>query len=281
MNGSLGNASRPPDISILMTAYNTEKYLGEAIESILQQQTSRTWELVFVDDGSTDRSQEIARRYSAQMPNQIRVFIHPGGVNRGISASRNLGLSHARGALLTYLDSDDVWLPHNLEMQADLLDSMPNVAMVYASAERWVHFDQPFCEATSRTSTWGSNYLPPLLPSGQLSGLLPRGELLQWFRADESLAPCICTVMMRTSVARSVGGFCDAFYGLYDDQAFYAKLLPRYDVYVHDTCVARYRQHAESCCGRSRGVPGAGVEARRKFESFCRTTLNGLQTGDE
>jgi glycosyltransferase involved in cell wall biosynthesis len=264
---SLGTPSSTPKISILMSAYNSGQYLAEAIDSILQQETLFTWELLFVDDGSTDNSLHIASSYADTFPSNIRVFTHPDGRNHGISASRNLALRHAKGELLAFLDSDDVWLPHHLETQAALLESMPKVAMVYAGAERWVDFAAPFDEARARAATWGSNYLPPLVPAGEPAGLLPRGGLLQWFLKDQSLVPCICTVMLRTDVARAVGGFCDAFRGLYDDQAFHAKVALGHDIYASDCCLARYRQHALSCCARARNMQEEVIE-RERFNSF-------------
>jgi glycosyltransferase involved in cell wall biosynthesis len=262
---SVGVPSSTPKISILMTAHNSAQYLAEAIDSILQQQTLFTWELIFVDDGSIDDSLGIAQGYAHSFPSSVHVFTHPNGRNHGISASRNLALQQAKGELLAFLDSDDVWLPHHLETQAALLDSMPEVVMVYAGAERWVDFSAPFDEARSRAATWGSNYLPPLVRAGESAGLLTRGRLLQWFLKDQSLVPCICTVMLRTAVARSVGGFCDEFRGLYDDQAFHAKVALGHDVYANDCCVARYRQHAKSCCARARQEK---TTERERFRSF-------------
>lgn len=264
------HVSPAPEVSILMTAFNTSPYLAEAMDSILQQQTLRTWELLFVDDGSTDDSLAIAKSYARQFPQQIQVFTHTGGTNRGISASRNLALRHARGALLTFLDSDDVWLPWHIETQAALLDSMSDIAMVYAGAERWVDPDIPFDERQARAASWGENYLPPLVPAGEAAGRLERGKLLQWFLDDESMVPCICTVMLRTAAARDVGGFCDAFRGLYDDQAFHAKVALRHDVYAHDNCVARYRQHSTSCCARARRQDEERIE-RERFLAFLST----------
>ena len=259
---------RAPDISILMTAYNTARFLPEAIESILAQRTVKTWELMLVDDGSSDRTLEIAQEYAVLHPDLIRVLTHLGGGNRGISASRNLALHHAQGELLAFLDSDDVWLQDHLEIQSALLDHLPQAAMVYASAERWVDFTLPYDDAQSRAACWGSNYLPPLLPSGQPEGLLPRGSLLTWFRADESLVPCICTVVIRTAAARAVDGFCDEFRGLYDDQAFHAKVALHYDVFAHDVCTARYRQHDDSCCGRARLDTREYDRERQRFDAF-------------
>ena len=237
-----------PEVSVLMTVFNTEAYLAEAIESVLGQRTGRPWELIIVDDGSSDGSLRIAQQYRDRYPDRICVLQHPRGQNRGISTSRNLALRHARGELTAFLDSDDVWLPHHLETQAALLRRLPHVAMVYAGAERWVDASQPFDEQRARQGWWGGNYLPPLVPTGRRAGLLERGELLQWFLEDDSKVPCICTVLVRTAVAREAGGFCDEFRGLYDDQVFHATLSMEHGVYAHDVCVARYRQHDRSCC---------------------------------
>lgn len=264
---SLPEEAHCPEISILMTVYNTEAYLGEAIESVLQQNTCRTWELIVVDDGSTDGSLALAKSYAAKLSQCIRILQHPDGLNRGISESRNLAMFHARGEYLAFLDSDDVWLPDHLETQAEALEQRPGVAMVYASAERWVHFAKAFSENKARAAWWGDNYLPALVPDGEKPGLLQRGKLLEWFTQDESMVPCICTVLVRTSAARAVRGFCNEFRGLYDDQAFHAKISLNYSIYAHDVCVARYRQHAASCCGVSQDGVVRSAE-RQRFRSF-------------
>jgi glycosyltransferase involved in cell wall biosynthesis len=262
-----------PEISILMTARNTAPFVAEAIESILKQNTVRTWELVFVDDGSTDETLSIVKSFADCYPDRLHVLMHEGGRNLGISASRNLALRHARGQSIAFLDSDDVWLPHHLETMSALLESMPKVAMVYAAAERWVDTSRPFDEEAARTGHWGINYLPPLVPAGEPLGMLPPGRLLEWFRQDESLVPCICTVLVRTEIARKVDGFCDSFRGLYDDQVFHAKVAALYWIYVHDECVARYRQHRDSCCARARADGNTQRRSRHRFHSFLANQL--------
>ena len=257
-----------PEISVLMTVYNTAQFLPEAIESVLAQQTVRTWELLIVDDGSTDASLSIAQHYAALYPQLVHILQHRGGLNRGISCSRNLALRRARGARLAFLDSDDVWLPHHLETLSRLLDAEPAIAMVYGAAERWVDHRLPFNDAAARVASWGTNYLPPLLPAGQQGGVLPQGVLVDWFTADESLCPCICSVMVVAQTARAVGGFCDAFRGLYDDQAFHAKLSLRFPVYALDITVARYRQHDHSCCARAKVDKSMMEKERHRFLSF-------------
>ena len=251
-----------------MTVLNTASYLGEAIESVLSQGRGIPWELIIVDDGSTDESLSIALGYAAQHPECFTVLRHPGGRNRGISASRNLALRHARGRVIGFLDSDDIWLPHRLESQMAILRRYPEAAMVYANAERWCDFDLPFDRVPSERAWWGRNFLPPLLPARMKEGLLPPGDLLNIFLAEQSMVPCICSVLVRAEVARAVHGFEDQFRGLYDDQAFHAKVSLRFPVYASFDCVARYRQHGLSCCANGRIDERAQGEAGARFRSW-------------
>ena len=94
-------------VSTIIIFLNAERFLAEAIESVLAQ-TYPTWELWLVDDGSTDRSSQLARDYAARHAARIHYLEHPGHENRGKSASRNLGLRHARGEYVALLDADDV-----------------------------------------------------------------------------------------------------------------------------------------------------------------------------
>ena len=98
-----------PLVSAIIVFWNEEQFIEEAIESVFGQ-TYGHWELLLVDDGSSDRSSKIARHYTDQYPDKVRYFEHQGHVNRGMSASRNLGVGSARGRYISYLDGDDVWL---------------------------------------------------------------------------------------------------------------------------------------------------------------------------
>jgi GT2 family glycosyltransferase len=112
-----------------MAVYNAERYLAAAIESILAQSFSN-WELVAVDDGSTDASGRILAKYAAADP---RVVVHR-QENGGVSAASNRGLELARGSLVARLDADDVSLPGRLEQQHRFLRDHPEVGMVGGQA---------------------------------------------------------------------------------------------------------------------------------------------------
>lgn len=119
-----------------MPIFNGESFLIEAIESVLGQ-TFASWELIMVDDGSRDRSLEIARRYAAQYPDRIRTIHHPECRNMGTPATRNLGIAHARGEFIANLDQDDVWTTTKLEEQVAVLDNHPAVAMTFGPMLIW------------------------------------------------------------------------------------------------------------------------------------------------
>ena len=103
-----------PLVSVVIPVFNGERFLAQAVESALGQTYRRT-EVIVVDDGSTDRSRNVAGAYSV-------IFVRQ--ENRGISAARNRGLATAGGELIAFLDQDDLWLPHKLERQVQcLLDS--------------------------------------------------------------------------------------------------------------------------------------------------------------
>lgn len=110
-----------PTVSVLMTVYNRERYIARAIESVLGS-TYEDFELVLVDDGSEDRSLEIAERYPAQ---DARVRIHRNEENLGDYPNRNHAAELARGKYLKYVDSDDLIYPHGLEVMVQAMEAFP------------------------------------------------------------------------------------------------------------------------------------------------------------
>ena len=98
-------------VSVIIIFFNEARFLRQAIESVLVQ-TYDDWELLLVDDGSSDDSTAIARAYAALCPGKVIYLEHRDHQNRGASPSRNLGISHSRGDYIAFLDADDIWLPH-------------------------------------------------------------------------------------------------------------------------------------------------------------------------
>src|SRR5687768_6214760 len=100
--------SNQTPVSVVIIFWNAERFIQESIKSVFAQ-TYPAWELLLVDDGSNDGSTAVARRYTEQHPERVRSLEHPGHANRGMSASRNLGIRYAHGAYIAFLDADDVW----------------------------------------------------------------------------------------------------------------------------------------------------------------------------
>jgi len=112
-----------PKVSIIIPTYNYAHFITEAIQSVLSQ-TFQDFEVIVVDDGSTDNTREVL----AQFGNKIRYIYQE---NRGLSAARNTGILNSSGQYLCFLDSDDSLLPEKLELQVKLLDSKVDVDLVY------------------------------------------------------------------------------------------------------------------------------------------------------
>jgi glycosyltransferase involved in cell wall biosynthesis len=115
-------------VSVVMPAYNVASYIGAAVASV-QAQTHRDWELLIVDDGSTDETGAVAEACAEGDP-RTRVFQQQNG---GVSAARNRALAHSTGDFIALLDSDDLWLPQFLEAQLAVFAAHPEVDIVTAN----------------------------------------------------------------------------------------------------------------------------------------------------
>ena len=121
-----------PNVSFIIATYNREHYLAETIDSVLSQ-TFRSFELIVVDDGSTDNTRELLRSYG----DRLRFYCQE---NRGPSAARNLGVRHARGEWIAIQDSDDLCRPTHLEVLLGYVAAHPECRMVFANG---AYLDRP------------------------------------------------------------------------------------------------------------------------------------------
>jgi glycosyltransferase involved in cell wall biosynthesis/2-polyprenyl-3-methyl-5-hydroxy-6-metoxy-1,4-benzoquinol methylase len=122
--------SAHPKVSVIMPAYNVAAYLEAAVRSVIRQ-TFTDFEVVIVDDGSTDETAKVASALQKRWPDRIRIIRQE---NRGLGAARNAALRAARGALFALLDSDDVWEPEFLTAQVATLDARPDIDIVTGNA---------------------------------------------------------------------------------------------------------------------------------------------------
>jgi glycosyltransferase involved in cell wall biosynthesis len=257
-----------PLVSVVTIFWNAERFLAEAIDSV-HGQTRRDWELLLVDDGSTDGSTAIARAWARRQPDRVRYLEHPGHANRGMSAARNLGVRHARGRYVALLDADDAWMPPKLERDVATLEAVPEAGMVYGPALWWHGW-------SGRPEDAARDFVHPL---GTAPDTLVRPPtLLRLILRDEGCSPCTCSVLVRRSVVEAVGGFEEGFRGLYEDQAFFAKVCLRTAVFVAGACWQRYRQHPDSACARAEA--GGQAAARRRFLEWLAGHLRATGLGD-
>jgi glycosyltransferase involved in cell wall biosynthesis len=261
--------SSQPLISIITPFFNAAQFLGEAVESAWAQ-TYRNWELLLIDDGSTDDSSAIAQRFAADDPARIRYLSHENCRNRGASAARNLGLRHATGEYVAFLDADDVWLPQKLSEQARLL-ARESVAMLYGRTQYWYSWTR--CAADRF-----HDKIPDLGVAADSVVLAP--ALFKRFVSREIITPCTCSILVRRSVIEEIRGFEEQFHGMYDDQVFYAKLTLRYPVFVAGACWDKYRRGHDSCYTRAKAT-GESASARLKFLTWLETYLSEHGIEDE
>lgn len=117
-------------ISIIIPVYNGEKYIADTIKSVIDQ-TYKNWELIIVDDGSTDNTAKVVEQFSDYRISYIKKN------NTGVSDTRNVGANLAKGEILCFLDADDVWLPQNLEKKLSKLTKEQDSILVTSPMYLW------------------------------------------------------------------------------------------------------------------------------------------------
>ena len=245
--------SNKPVVSVIISFLNAERFIQESIESVFAQ-TFEDWELLLVDDGSSDFSSLIARRYVERYPQKVSYYEHNGHHNRGQAASRNLGMNYAKGQYIAPLDADDVWLPYKLEQQVKTLDSNPEVAMVFGCTQYWQSW-------TGNPEDMRRDFVRK--PGVQVNTVYEPPNLLVLSLSGKAAAPPPSDLLFRREVIQRLGGFEEAFrgiYGMYEDQAFLVKIFLNRPVFVANECWDRYRLHPDSFCavqiraGRERAI---------------------------
>lgn len=193
--------ARQPLVSVIVPALNAELFLAKCLASI-EAQTYSNWELVLVNDGSTDATQSIAQAFMEQRPNQVRVISTE---NQGLSCARNNGLVAARGEYLTFLDSDDLWLPKKLESQVNILNQNHTAQATTCS---FIRFDsrRPKRNAVYHF-TWS------------------RESVRRWLLLEGSGPALGSTLMLRRSVLPEIGLFDSSLGSHAEDLDFACRMV--------------------------------------------------------
>lgn len=118
-----------PKVSIIMPVYNNQDYIKEAIDSVISQ-TFKDWELIIIDDASSDHTADIIKTYKDK-----RIIFLKNDRNEGVTASLNKGLKRATGEFVARIDSDDICMPDRFELQVEFLDNNPKTVIVGSNAE--------------------------------------------------------------------------------------------------------------------------------------------------
>jgi glycosyltransferase involved in cell wall biosynthesis len=122
------------DTSIIMTSYNYADHIKSAIGSIIDQ-SYQDWELIVVDDGSTDNSIEIIKSFIDKHPDKIKLLTHPNNANKGIKETNELALANVKGEYVAFLESDDIWKPDCLEKKVSALKNFPDAVLAFSDIE--------------------------------------------------------------------------------------------------------------------------------------------------
>jgi glycosyltransferase involved in cell wall biosynthesis len=137
--------SRSPRVTVVLPVFNGERYVRDAIASVLGQ-THADWELIVVNDGSTDGTRELLEPY--RRLEQVRYLEQP---RSGPGAARNLGIGHGRGEVIAFLDHDDLWMPDKLALQLAYLGDRPDVGLV--------HTDMAFIDSRGEPIAYEDNWI--------------------------------------------------------------------------------------------------------------------------
>ena len=227
--------SEGPRVSGVIPVRDRAALVGRAIESVLGQQ-GVDCELIVVDDGSTDATPAVLASYGER----IRVVTLP---PTGRSAARNAGIEAARGEYIAFLDSDDAWLPQKVREQLAFHDQYPEIAMSAHGLEK-VHAD-----GTTES-------VPPHHDTAALQA--------SFLAIADHFAFVPSAVMIRTAVARDVGGFDPNFDGT-EDLDFALKVAQRHPVGALHACLTRYHLH-DGQTGRRRLAGGNARVLRHHLE---------------
>ncbi len=226
-------------ISVIIPAYNRASFLDEAIQSVLDQDyfvqnDSSSFELLVIDDGSTDNTREIVRSFGDKVNYHFQE-------HKGVSAARNLGLNLARGDYLCFLDSDDIWKKDKMSVQMSFMKTFPKAKVCYTE-ETWIRrgvFVNPQ-KKHQKYSGWIFDKVLPLCLISLSSALFRREVFEEVGKFDEELLAC-------------------------EDYDFGIRLAHKYPIYLlSKPLIIKRGGHSDQLSRKYRAMDGFRVKALEK-----------------
>lgn len=229
----MNNRTTNPLVSVIIPTYNRGWIIKEAVDSVLSQDFLG-FEIIVVDDGSTDNTQDILSAYK----NDIKVLKHN---NQGVSAARNRGIALASGRFIAFLDSDDLWMPNKLSMQVDFLN-INKEALICQTEEIWIRKNVRVNQKKRHKKLSGMIFEPSL---------------------------CLCmvspsAVMIKRELFEAVGLFDESLPAC-EDYDLWLRISSGYPVYLIDTPLTIKRGGHDDQLSQAPGLDKYRIQAIKKI----------------
>ncbi|MFN7930507.1 MAG: glycosyltransferase family A protein [Blastocatellia bacterium] len=232
-----------PRVSVVICAYNAEPYVAATLDSVFAQ-TYRNFEVVLVNDGATDNTEEVIRPF-------LDKIVYVKQANKGPGAARNAALRVARGRYIAILDSDDQWLPEYLEQMVGFLDTHPEVDLYYPNAVFFggSHFDDTTFQE-----------------------VCPSSEPITVEKVLQRECNVFISALFRREMLKKVGWFDEALRGSEDLDLWLRMLQRGYHFAFTPQVLVRYRKRGDSLSASSVGYYEQVLKAVRKFRASSLAT---------
>ena len=211
-----------PKISVLVASYNYEQFIGETLDSLVKQ-TYKNFEVVVVDDGSKDNSVKLIKKYVKKYPN-VFLYRHENGENRGLVKTIKLGLEKATGKYVAFCESDDYWLPNNLEEKVKIINEYHSPKIIYNNVKLFGPGQKKQEEYIANLSLIGE-------------GLYEADPIPMTY----NIIPTFSCVMIDRKVLMDCD--FDAYIPAWTDWWLYRQIFAQYPIYHVDKALSMWRIH--------------------------------------
>jgi glycosyltransferase involved in cell wall biosynthesis len=211
-----------PKVSVCIATYQHARFLPACLDSIINQ-TFQDFEIIIVNDGSTDNTHEIILEYQKRYPEKIHYSWHTGFVNKGISITTNLAMLKSCGEYISWIGSDDIWRPKKLEIQVNQLINNPHLGFSYSYAQ---HIDED------------GEIMPGLIGTDITTDPNPLGRMIQYCH------PPVMTVMFHRDRLEDIGLFDENL--IYGDWDWLVRLMAHWEAGFINQPLALYRLHSHN-----------------------------------